>query len=505
MSTAARLDLVARNDNVLVSAERLPSTRQDGFVALSSRALSEPAMQAPAPPKPRRTTGPTRSGALLREGEHANGAPRFRFRVRLADGTKSERMDVPEGKDEDQAREFVASIQLNEDKHQFFLEKKREAARVLAEKRGEACVGETSDAWHTRFLKTRGDGPRADARYRWRKWIHPYIGEKAIAKVSKDDIEVIRDVLDAAIAAHVKEGRGEGRINAKTALNIWATLTTAFKYACQAKQKDLRVRTENPCLGVLAPEKGDSRRKAYIYPREFLLLAACEDVPLAWRELYTIACYLYLRPGELYELRWGDVDLEMGHVSITRAWDWTSKQVKPPKTRNGIREVPIPPTLMPLLVRMKEGMQSEDKVVPILETTGKDHSAEMLRDHLKTAKVTHARLTANTATHMPINFRSWRDTGITWLAISSVDVGKMQRRAGHDSLETTMGYVKVAEDLSGAAGVPFPPLPAELVGAAQGLVQAGPCANWTSNWTSISTFSRENKLDSVPAQGFELS
>ncbi len=485
--------------DVLSSAERLPKTHQDGFGALSSRAMAEPAQR---PPPTARPTGPARSGSLLRDGEHADGTPRFRFRVRLADGTKSERLEVPQGKTEAQARVFVASIQQNENTHHFFLEKKRQAARVLAEKRGVACPGETADAWHARFLKTRAEGPRTDSGYRWRKWVHPYIGDKAIARVTKEDIEAIRDVLDAAIAAHIKDGRGPGRINAKTALNIWATLTTAFKYACQAKQKDLRVRSDNPCLGVLAPEKGDSRRKSYIYPREFLQLAACEEVPLVWRELYTIACYLYLRPGELYELRWSDVDLEMAHVSVTRAWDWTSKEVKPPKTRNGIRQVPIPATLMPLLARMKEGKKDEEKVVPILEKTGKEHTAETLRGHLKVAGVTHSRLTADTATHMPINFRSWRDTGITWLAISNVDVGKMQRRAGHDSLETTMGYVKVAEDLSGAAGVPFPELPPTLIGPTQG---AGEKCNWTSNWTRFSPNQRENRPEGVPAQGFELS
>lgn len=64
----------------------------------------------------------------------------------------------------------------------------------------------------------------------------------------------------------------------------------SFKAACQAKQRDLRVRSENPCTNVLPPEKGDSRRKEWIYPKEFLALVACEAVPLEWRELYAVAC-----------------------------------------------------------------------------------------------------------------------------------------------------------------------------------------------------------------------
>jgi hypothetical protein len=64
---------------------------------------------------------------------------------------------------------------------------------------------------------------------------------------------------------------------------------------------------------------------------------------------------------------------------------------------------------------------------------------------------------------MKVNFRSRRDTGITWLALAGVDVAKMQRRAGRDTISTTLGYVKMAEDLSGKIGEPFPPLPVALL------------------------------------------
>jgi integrase len=48
---------------------------------------------------------------------------------------------------------------------------------------------------------------------------------------------------------------------------------------------------------------------------------SCEAVPLEWRALYAVACFTYLRPGELYELRVRDLDLDMGHVNVSRAWD----------------------------------------------------------------------------------------------------------------------------------------------------------------------------------------
>ncbi len=63
----------------------------------------------------------------------------------------------------------------------------------------------------------------------------------------------------------------------------------------------------------------------------------------------------------------------------------------------------------------------------------------------------------------PIDFRSCRDTGITWLALPRGDrpglsLHAMQRRCGHEDIDTTNGYLKLAEDLSGMIRTPFPPL-----------------------------------------------
>ena len=95
---------------------------------------------------------------------------------------------------------------------------------------------------------------------------------------------------------------------------------------------------------------------------------------------------------------------------------------------------------------------------------------------LLAAGVKRAELHASTKTHVQPNFRSWRDSGITWLAISGLGVDKIMRRAGHDTTQTTMGYVKLAEDLGGDLGAPFAPLPASLIDASSSSDGSqGPC------------------------------
>lgn len=71
------------------------------------------------------------------------------------------------------------------------------------------------------------------------------------------------------------------------------------------------------------------------------------------------------------------------------------------------------------------------------------------------------------AMHAESNGQGWHDaraTGVTWLAVAGLDATKIQRRAGHTTIETTMGYLREAESFAGDAfGVPFPPLPANLL------------------------------------------
>jgi hypothetical protein len=94
--------------------------------------------------------------------------------------------------------------------------------------------------------------------------------------------------------------------------------------------------------------------------------------------------------------------------------------------------------------------------------------ANRTRQYLRSAGITRPKLTENTATTMHVGFRSWRDTSITWLALAGIDTAKIQRRAGHDEISTTIGYIKAAEDLSGALGEPFQPLPAALLEPSDG-------------------------------------
>jgi integrase len=333
---------------------------------------------------------------------------------------------------------------------------------------------EDADRWFERYnayQKELGSSDADKKATRWRKWIAPKIGDMPMASVTRNDVEDIRDALDTAIEEWKRDGAAHAKgtaISGKTAMNVWSCLTSSFKAATDGKRRDLRVLDgkPNPCLGVLPPGDKDSRkarRKTFLYPREASALIACRDVPREWREVYVLALYTYLRPGELVALTWGDVDLDAGHVNVTKAWDYSTSTVKKPKTASGVRKVPIEASLRPALERMKQGKARGDLVVPQLGAFGEDHLAQQFRKHLLLADVDRAELHESTRTHVQANFRSCRDSGITWLAMTGLGVDKIMRRAGHDMVQTTMGYVKQTEDLTGDLGVPFAPLPTSLL------------------------------------------
>lgn len=144
--------------------------------------------------------------------------------------------------------------------------------------------------------------------------------------MTRADIEDARDALDAAILAWApgKAAKNGTCLSGKTAMNVWTALTSTFKAATSSKRRDLRVLDgkASPCHGVLPPGDRDSRkarRKTFLYPKEAATLLA-SSVPLEWREVYAVALYLYLRPGELRVLTVGDADLDARHVSITKSW-----------------------------------------------------------------------------------------------------------------------------------------------------------------------------------------
>ena len=135
------------------------------------------------------------------------------------------------------------------------------------------------------------------------------------------------------------------------------------------------------------------------WPAEFIQLVSCEAVPLAWRRIYTIAVYLYLRRSELRALQWDDLDLDHGIANVHRAMDRSQKRLKTTKSGE-TRRFDIEPELMPLLQVMAVESDQRDWII---NAPHNKNWAEQLRNHLKVAGVECAELAAHPRAFRPAN------------------------------------------------------------------------------------------------------
>lgn len=123
---------------------------------------------------------------------------------------------------------------------------------------------------------------------------------------------------------------------------------TAVRIMRVAVDSDLILR--NPFTGVVIPGKEPNERQP-LSPEQIKLVAD------TWRG-HRMGCgamimlYAGLRKGELLALQWEDIDLDKRVIRVTKTLTTLKNKstVKPPKTKAGTRDVPIPNVLLPVLI-----------------------------------------------------------------------------------------------------------------------------------------------------------
>jgi integrase len=122
------------------------------------------------------------------------------------------------------------------------------------------------------------------------------------------------------------------------------TINAARAIYRDAIQRDLV--SADPTDGLALPAvRGRRDRIASPAGAEALIVA----LPAEDRALWATALYAGLRLEELRALQWDDVDLSAGVIRVHRSWDAKVGQIAP-KSRAGVRRVPIVGVLRELLI-----------------------------------------------------------------------------------------------------------------------------------------------------------
>jgi len=411
---------------------------------------------------------PNGSGSIAR----VNGAPRY-VRLFLLCGTRK-RLKLPKGCSEAMAEEKRAVWAGMAARGELVADPAADAEKPVPDRVGGE---ETVASWFRRWSALRKEkglrAGKADASI-FKIHVAPHIGRRAIASVTITEIEAIRTELDRKIRERLAwEGKGsplsgrvEGRrpgISGKTGANAWGLLLTMFLDASRSKQRDLRMRDDNPTANLEGPDATPEKEGPHLYPSEFLTFASCAAVPLRFRRLVALAVYTYTRQGELRARRWRDVDLEHHRIAITTSIDRYTGEEGPTKTSSA-RTPEIEPNLLPLLEALEgDGVNRMTWMPP------EEDSSTLLRKWLLVAGVDRRELHIDTPTTRKLTFHDLRHTACTWAAARGDAAFIIMAKSGHRDLATVNRYVERWGNVNRATfGDPFPVLPPCLLATSTG-------------------------------------
>lgn len=153
---------------------------------------------------------------------------------------------------------------------------------------------------------------------------------------------------------------------------------------------------------------------------------------------WTLALLTGMRSGELYSLRWNDIDLVTGKINISKAWTRYNGE-GPTKTAKN-RIYPISSECRKFLEELKlKSEPNSEYVLPRLWEWDQGEQAKILKNFCEEIGVT------------PVKFHDLRATFITQMLNNGVPLSKVMAIVGHSSLKTTQGYLRLSgKDVEGA-------------------------------------------------------
>lgn len=144
-------------------------------------------------------------------------------------------------------------------------------------------------------------------------------------------------------------------------------LNAIFNFAIETDLID-----KNPCKFVLKPSNlsGEIKEKDILSLEETKKLQetlksinSIED--LKKKTVVAMFLSLGLRQGELVGLQWKDIDFEMKRITINRSSTYTGSKygivTKTPKTKTSVRTLPIPQSLIEIILEYKNWYDNEHK------------------------------------------------------------------------------------------------------------------------------------------------
>ncbi len=146
---------------------------------------------------------------------------------------------------------------------------------------------------------------------RYNSWIKKELGDKKLNEISIKDIENLMSKMRNA-------GRAEATIR-----QVVALLRHIFNKAIEWNLWE----GSNPCSSVKLPKLNNSREKFLSKDEANLLLTTIRKYSVQIAQIATLSLYTGMRRGEIFSLKWQDVDSQHGIISILDSKNNQSRKV----------------------------------------------------------------------------------------------------------------------------------------------------------------------------------
>jgi integrase len=307
-------------------------------------------------------------------------------------------------------------------------------------------VGELLEEWYATFSGEWSPTTRLDVRRRHLdRYLIPALGSKQLTKLSTTDIDRMYAQLRAK--GHVD---GKSGLATSTVRRVHAVLHSALHQAVRWNRI-----AENPATNANPGRQVQHEIQPPSAEQIVKLIATGTKKSAALGVLLFLAANTGARRGEICALRWGDVDLDAGVLTIRHALVHGADGLveKAPKW-NRIRTVSLDASTVAVLrghwrTMAEEGLGLGHRVGPRSYIfTRTDDPSRPWRPDAVTARfrelVDELELTG-------LRFHDLRHAAITLMLAAGVDIRTVMGRVGHANLATTQGYAHFVTEADRAA------------------------------------------------------
>lgn len=269
------------------------------------------------------------------------------------------------------------------------------------------------------------------------KYVVPFLGENRIDKLTIPMFQEWKNTVNELVSSKTGE-----KLSLRYKQAIYTDLNSLLNYAVKM---EYITRNALRNLGTFKDAYAEKSEMLYYTVDEFKkFIAVAENEALKaeskgniylWHYyvFFNIAFYMGMRKGEIYALRWSDIEDNIMHIkrSITQKLKGDDRET-PPKNKSSVRDVQIPAPLLNILAKHKKRCSQLANFSQSVYICGVD---KPVRDSTVDKKNTDF---AEQAGLKKIRIHDFRHSHASVLVNEGINIQEIARRLGHSNIEITL-------------------------------------------------------------------